>query len=336
MKTLSPRVVCVENESIPDIGPRDVLVETLCSSVSNGTELLVYRGEMPGTVSTDATLKHLQSSFQYPIAYGYSSVGRISNVGKCVTKWRTGDIVFAFREHASILVCNEDDFMDVPENISPKDACFLPAMETAVSIAFDAALLPGENVVVVGQGTIGLLVVATLKALHPYSRVRAVEKCKTRQLLSTADTVLTPEQASKCETELNLDKNIEENGADVAIDTSGTSGGLDTAISLTRNGGRVVVASWFGNKNVSLQCLGGRIHRSHITLVMSQVSEIPMPLRARWSKERRFQLTWLILKAVKPATILNTKTVNVQEAPNIMRLLDHGTPLQVVYEYGIC
>lgn len=334
VRTLSPRVVSIETESIPNLGFHDVLVDTLCTSVSNGTELLVYRGEVPGNVTTDSSLKHLQSSFKYPIAYGYSSVGRISRVGDCVTKWKDGDVVFGFREHASMFVSNEDDLLRVPKEISAKNACFLPAMETAVSIAFDAALLPGESALVVGQGIIGLLVVATLKALYPYSKVRAVEKCRTRRSLSTADTVLTVEEALKCETELNANKNISENGADVAIDTSGTSEGLDIAISLTRDSGRVVVASWFGNKDVSLKSLGGRIHRSHITLVISQVSEIPMPLRARWTKERRFQLAWQILKSVQPVNILNAKTVDVHEAPDVMRQIDDGNPLQVIYEYG--
>lgn len=52
---------------------------------------------------------------------------------------------------------------------------------------------------------------------------------------------------------------------------------------------QVVLCSWFGKKDIGLR-LGTRFHRSHLTLVASQVSSIVGPHSARWSKARRFQV----------------------------------------------
>jgi len=43
----APRQVELREESLPVLGADDVLVETICSSISAGTEMLVYRGQFP-------------------------------------------------------------------------------------------------------------------------------------------------------------------------------------------------------------------------------------------------------------------------------------------------
>ena len=49
-------------------------------------------------------------------------------------------------------------------------------------------------------------------------------------------------------------------------------------------------------------------HRSNIQLIASQVSLIPEEYSARWSKDRRFQLTWKLLKIIRPSRILSSST----------------------------
>lgn len=234
----APRRVVVLGEELLPPEPHEVLVDTLYSAVSAGTEMLAYRGEMPPEISADATISGLQKPFGYPIAYGYAAVGRVSSVGASVKGFSPGELVFGFREHCSAFCAPASSLLKVPDGIDPKNACMLPSVETAVSIATDATLLPGESAVVVGQGAIGLLTVAVLKLLHPFSVVVGVELSEARRRLSV--TCANADACFGAEAGLNslaFVPHFDPAGADVAIDTSGAAAGLDTAIRLTRDAG---------------------------------------------------------------------------------------------------
>jgi len=76
------RQITVQEEELPKIGNNQVLVETLLSAISPGTESLIYRGEFPGTISIDENIASLSGSFSYPMKYGYSAVGRVVDMEK--------------------------------------------------------------------------------------------------------------------------------------------------------------------------------------------------------------------------------------------------------------
>ncbi len=85
---------------------------------------------------------------------------------------------------------------------------------------------------------------------------------------------------------------------------------------------------------MQLASLGGRFHRSHISIVASQVSDIPAALRARWSKERRFELAWRLLGLIKPSERFPVTVANVADAARIYEEIDSGKHLQVIFEYA--
>ena len=43
----APRQVEIREETLPALGAHDVLVETICSAISAGTEMLIYQGHFP-------------------------------------------------------------------------------------------------------------------------------------------------------------------------------------------------------------------------------------------------------------------------------------------------
>lgn len=328
---------CVEIGRVQLAGPsaEEVTVKTMYTAVSTGTEMLLYRGEMPSTISADATIPTLAAPFSYPCTYGYCNVGTVVRVGSNVQSLSVGDTVFAFREHTSAYTDNHHNVKKVPNGISPRDACFMPIVETALSILMDAAVIPGEALCIVGQGAVGLFVAACSKILCPMSPVLTVEPQERRRRLSVdaaqADCSLDPRASGFMKDAFGCFDDSA--GADVSIDVSGTGNGLDCAIQLTRDGGKVVVASWFGNKTISLSSLGGRFHRSHMTLVASQVSHIPSPLRARWTKERRFALAWKLLQCITPCSRFPVTVASVTSAPVLYDQLDRGDCLQILFEY---
>jgi threonine dehydrogenase-like Zn-dependent dehydrogenase len=80
--------------------------------------------------------------------------------------------------------------------------------------------------------------------------------------------------------------------------------------------------------------LGGRFHRSRVSVESSQVSTIAPELRGRWSKERRLEVAWDRLRAIEPERFV-THEFDVSEADAAYELLDERPEeaLGVVFTY---
>src|SRR5512142_2258447 len=98
---------CVEIRELPTPRPAagQVLVRTLRSGISGGTERLVYRGEVPADLALDDTIGALGGTFSYPFAYGYACVGQV--VG-------SDSLVFAFHPHQDVFALPEDGLIRLP------------------------------------------------------------------------------------------------------------------------------------------------------------------------------------------------------------------------------
>lgn len=314
----------------------NVLVSTKVTAVSTGTELLVYRGEVPTDMPTDAIFPTQLGPITYPLAYGYSAVGVVQAVGPEVRAFKPGDLVFAFREHTSAFVAPASELQYVPDGIDPDDAVFLPNIETAISLAMDASPFPGDVICVVGQGIVGLLFVAALKHFYPFCRVIALDIDEQRRRISHenagADVALDPKAEDFYGKFLWATQNHQ--GADVSVDVTGVGEGLDVAIRATRKYGRVVIGSWYGRKDVTLAYLGGHFHRSHIQSVASHVSEIPALFNTRWTKKRRFELAWKLIATMTPSKRFPVKRFDVDDAWTAYKELANGEHVQVFFEYG--
>ena len=81
--------------------------------------------------------------------------------------------------------------------------------------------------------------------------------------------------------------------------------------------------------------LGGRFHRSRITLISSQVSTIHPALRGRWSPERRYDVAWRMIRRVRPERLV-THRFPVERAAEAYALLDRepGQAIQVMLTYA--
>jgi 2-desacetyl-2-hydroxyethyl bacteriochlorophyllide A dehydrogenase len=157
----APHSLEIRERGLPVLAPDQVLVETIVSAISPGTEMLVYRGQFP-KMAVDANIESLGGEFKYPLSYGYASVGRVAEIGQQVDKDWLGRLVFAFQPHTSHFMASPSSLFPIPYSLLPETACFLPNTETAVNLVQDAAPILGERVLVFGQGIIGLLTSALL------------------------------------------------------------------------------------------------------------------------------------------------------------------------------
>ena len=327
----APSQVSVSEEALPELAPDQVLVQTLVSAISPGTELLVYRGQFPEDLPVDESIPSLAGEFRYPLRYGYSAVGRVVAAGSQVDTGWEGRLVFAFQPHSSHFLAVPQELMVVPADIQPDEAAFLPNMETAVNLVMDGAPLVGERLAVFGQGIVGLLTAALL-AQFPLASLVTLDCYPLRRdasLEGGASASLEPETPDA----LGQLRLRQPDGADLVYELSGSPAALDQAIAATAYSGRVVVGSWYGSTRVALD-LGGRFHRSRIRLISSQVSSLAPELSGRWTKGRRFEVAWTMVRRVRPRRLI-THRLPLSEAPRAYRLLDESPEeaIQVLFEY---
>lgn len=322
----APKQVEIREEILPELGADDVLVETTCSAISAGTEMLIYQGLFPRDVETDSVISGLRGGFRYPMAYGYASVGKVAKAGGLVDQDLVNQSVFAFQPHTSHFICKPESLIFIPRSLSPEAACFLPNMETAVNLVQDGAPILGERVLVLGQGVVGLLT-ASLLSEFPLDQLITVDRFELRRQMSnieryanhvTRPTSLDPDSGNFREQALSF----LQQGADLTFELSGNPAALNDAIALTAFSGRVVIGSWYGEKQAEVD-LGSSFHRSRIKLISSQVSTISPELSGRWDKARRFDVAWNSLEQIKPEKWI-THRFALDDAEEAYCLLDEN------------
>jgi 2-desacetyl-2-hydroxyethyl bacteriochlorophyllide A dehydrogenase len=333
----APGQVEIRKEVLPEPGAHDVLVETLCSAISAGTEMLIYQGRFPRDLEADSVISSLRGGFKYPLAYGYANAGIVRKVGKEVDGSWQGKLVFSFQPHTSHFICQPDSLLPIPSSLSPETACFLPNMETAVNLVQDGAPVLGERVLVLGQGVVGLFTTSLLSEF-PLDALVIVDRfdlrcqmgmteCKKSKAASCA--LINPGTTDFLE---QARSSLEE-GADLTFELSGNPSALNDAIQLTRFSGRVVIGSWYGEKPAEID-LGSTFHRSRIKLISSQVSTLSPELSGRWDKQRRFDVAWKTLGRIQPEKWI-THRFAFDQAADAYHLLEQNPQeaLQVILDY---
>ena len=334
---LSPRQVEVREQELPALQPDQVLVKALCSAISPGTELLVYRGQLPGTMALDEGISAFAGqSVSYPLQYGYASVGQVTEIGAEVdSSWRD-KTVFSFQAHTSHYIAEPESLMPLPEGIEPQAAVFLANMETAVNLLQDASPLVGERAVVIGQGIVGLLT-SQLLAEFPLAELFALDGVESRREHARRAGVTGSfdphSDADLAELNKRLELEHDGGGADLVLEVSGSPQALNLAIDLCGYAGRIVVGSWYGTKRAEVN-LGERFHRNRIQLLSSQVSTIAPELSGRWDKARRFDVAWDMIEKCSPQRFI-THRLPLESAAKAYTLLDESphAALQVVFDY---
>jgi 2-desacetyl-2-hydroxyethyl bacteriochlorophyllide A dehydrogenase len=326
----APLQVEVREVALPAPGSGELLVHTRLSAVSAGTELLVYRGQIPADMALDASLAALKGAAAFPLQYGYACVGEVQAVGAGVdAAWR-GRRVFAFAPHASQFLARVEDLLPIPDDVPFEAAVFLANMETAVNLLQDGAPALGERVVVIGQGIVGLLL-DSLLARCPLQRLLALDALPARRAralqlgVQAAFDPLDDDAVQTLRAQLHEGEAVA--GADLIYEVSGSPQAMNLALDLSGYCSRIVIGSWYGSKSAPL-ALGGAAHRNRLRISTSQVSTLAPELSGRWTKQRRFALCWDMLGRTKPEALI-THRVPLQEAAALYQRL-HESPADVL------
>lgn len=300
--TVAPGRGEIRDETLPAATPGDVVVRALFSGVSRGTESLVFHGRVPSEEYQRMRAPFQSGDFPAPVKYGYASVGLVES-GPAALAGRT---VFCLFPHQTAYVVPADAVRLVPQDVPAERAVLAANMETALNGLWDARVMPGDRVTVVGGGTVGCLV-AWLAGQIPGCEVQLVDIVADRAGIAETLGVqfVLPAAAARAR--------------DVVIHASGAPAGLDLALSLAGFESTVVELSWYGDRPVTVS-LGKAFHAERLTLKSSQVGHVPAERRARWSYERRMTAA-LALLAEPALDSLITSECRFDELPGVMAAL---------------
>ena len=151
-----------------------------------------------------------------------------------------------------VMVAHRSQLHAVPDELSDERAVLVEPLACAVRTALRAQVGEGDAVLVSGAGSVGLFVTLALRELTPAGRITVVAKHARQRELARAfgatdvrapsevvGTVRRATQAFRLVPERGPDYLL--GGVDVAIDAVGSKSSLDTALRVTRAGGRVVL-----------------------------------------------------------------------------------------------
>jgi threonine dehydrogenase-like Zn-dependent dehydrogenase len=290
---------------LPKPAPDEVLVRTLFTGVSRGTELLVFQGRVPANQHQVMRAPFQEGEFPAPVKYGYLNIGVVEQ-GPSVLRNRT---VFCLYPHQTRYVVPASAVTPVPDGVPAARAILAGTVETAVNAAWDAAPLVGDRIAVVGAGMVGASVAKVLSGI-PATRVQLVDVEPGRAAIAAALGVefTTPDRAA--------------DGCDLVIHASATEAGLATALSLARQEGTVVEMSWYGDRRVGIP-LGEWFHSRRLTIKASQVGSIT-PARWRSFGERMAVALELLQDSGYDALI--TGECGFDELPVALNRLAEGEP----------
>jgi threonine dehydrogenase-like Zn-dependent dehydrogenase len=255
-----------------------VLVRTICSGISRGTETLVFRGQVPRDQYAVMRAPFQEGDFPGPVKYGYLSVGRVE-AGPDALVGRT---VFCLYPHQTHYVVPATAVVVVPDEVPPERAVLAGTVETALNALWDAPPLIGDRVTVVGAGMVGCCVAALL-ARFPAVHVQLIDVDPARAAVAAALGVefAPPAQAAR--------------DRDLVVHTSATGDGLQLALNLLAPEGTVVELSWYGDRTVGL-ALGGAFHSGRLSIRSSQVGAIAPARRGRRTHTDRLRLALELLR----------------------------------------
>jgi len=301
-----PGVGEIRSVALPDPGPEDVLVRTLCSGISRGTETLVFRGGVPVSQYAAMRAPFQEGDFPAPVKYGYLSVG-IVDAGPTALLGRT---VFCLYPHQTAYVVPAAAVSTLPDGVPPTRAVLAGTVETAVNALWDVPPLIGDRISVVGAGMVGGCVARLLAGVAGV-RVTLVDVDEARAGLAESFGVdfAAPEDAPGRQ--------------DVVFHTSASPAGLQRALELLAPDGQVVELSWYGDADVPLS-LGGAFHSQRLAIRASQVGAVaPARRHSRTTGDRRALALQLLQDPAFDALV--TGVSPFADLPQVLARLSDGS-----------
>lgn len=284
----------LEQIAVPEPGPGEVVLRVE-AALTCGTDLKVYRRGYHAMM------------LKPPMLFGHEVSGVVSAVSAGVAQWRTGDRVVALNSApcdqcywcrkgqqnlCEDLLFNNGayaEFLRVPARIVEKNTLLIPPgvpfehaaltepLACVVRGMEESAALPGDSMVVIGAGPIGLMFmhVAELYGMRVIAVVKREDQASAARLFGASEIVQIDHGGDVVQAVRDLTPGGR--GVDVAIDAVALPETWEQAVAMVRKGG---VVNFFGGPP-SGTVVGLDTNRLHYDDITLKASFHHTPLSAR-------------------------------------------------------
>jgi threonine dehydrogenase-like Zn-dependent dehydrogenase len=269
----------IREEDYNTVLPDSVLIKSLFSLVSNGTERIIAKGLVPESLKEVMKVPNMEGSFDFPLKYGYSLIGTVIQGPTDLA----GKTVFLMHPHQDFVIAPQSSLIVIPEKIPVRRAIMYSNLETAVNVIWESSISPGDRILICGFGLIGALI-AILARLMPAINVVVHEIDLYRQELASAMgfRIFNPADFTL-------------GYFDLAINASASGEGLQLCIDRTRPQSKIIEVSWYGSDSVNIR-LGDSFHVGQKQIISSQVSTIPLSKQPHYDLNRRQEIVLELLQ----------------------------------------
>ncbi len=273
----------IEEVSIPAPGPGEVQVDVAYCGIC-GTDLHIYLGHMDARVGFERTIGHEMS-------------GVISQVGDGVTGLKPGQhIVVRPLDHCGDCpacnaghehICHSLKFIGIdsdgafqqawnvpahtvhvlPDDLDLSHAALIEPLAVAVHDVDRGKVQPGEDVLVIGGGPIGMLVAMAAREAGANVTISEINENRLAFAQKAGFTTLNPKDGDVAEA---VHAATDGKGADVVFEVSGSQPGVDLMTAAAATRGRIVMVAIHATKPTidmfqffwrELDLIGARVYR---------------------------------------------------------------------------
>jgi len=318
----------LRQEAVPELKADEVLVESVYSVVSAGTEGANLRHE-PNTVTAEYGFPH------YP---GYSTAGRVIQTGTAVTVLAVGDrVIVPWGGHRRYTVKKADQLYPVTDDaIDLRDAAVAHIASFSLLGVRKLKLELGESCVVAGMGILGAFAVQFAR-LSGAVEVIALDFDPARQKLAIALGATAAFSPDDPELTAKV-RAITNGGPDAVVEVTGAAKALQQALEYIAWEGRISLLGCTRVSDVPIDFYQF-VHRRGITLVgahtftRAKLESAP----GRWTEFDDYRTILKLVAAGRlEAKSLIAETVSPTAAPEVYaRLADrkNAVPLGIMFDW---
>ena len=292
---------------------KTVLIKTIFSGISKGTENLVAKGMVDKKQYNIMKSPFQEGSFSFPVKYGYINVGEIiDGPSKLI-----GKKAFSLSPHQTYFIINIKS-LNFLKNSNLQKYLLTANMETAINIFWDSHSKKNNKILIIGLGSVGLLTAYFFK-LKGFKKINVTdineEKKKIAKTLG-----------------LNFVNFNKINNCDCIINTTSNYEVLNTSMNKLNIEGKIIEASWYGSKKGELN-LGNDFHSKRLKIISSQVSNIPLHMQKKYNFKSRLKIAIDALNNNKVLHLINSSSKFMNLEKDYISILNDPNIIMHLVEY---
>ena len=276
-----------------------------------GENEVQIEGGACGICSWDVVTAKLGNQMHPMAPPGHEGVGYVAKIGAGITGFKEGDRV-AGGGFANIRNLSAQRVFKIPESDLPDEYWIVEPVSCAVTGIDHCQIQPGNRIVVIGCGFMGLLILQGLLR-YPLDDLIVLDIVQSR--LDLAQQLGVGEVYNTAQVDLSdLSRELKSREIDVVVDTSGSQAGLDLSTDIVKRGGRINLFGWLKGQRASFDPT--KWHLGGFTVVNSAPAS---KLRDTFDPAIR-----LIHKGIIDLKPLVTHTATLEDYPSLMAQIVAG------------